>query len=879
MGTHPPQINMKTANKEHFIIIDGSSLLYRAFYAIPPLNTKEGVYTNAIYGFIRMFSKLYAELQPTKCAIAFDKSRHTFRTEIFSDYKGTREKTPLELKSQIPLLKEWSEAFGLPFLEVDNYEADDIIGTLSKQAALEKLHTTIVTGDRDALQLLGESTDVALTKKGISELVIYTVDKFKDEYGLAPDKLIDLKALMGDKSDNIPGIFGIGEKTALKLLHQYHSLEGIYDHLEEITAKKLSEKLHSGKEDAFLSYRLATINCAVPLTIKPLECNVEPDINALRDFCHHYELNSLLPKLTPNCQGEPAPQASLDKSYKDCLDTTTLAEFTKTLTQEKSFAYLPNVEGKIPHLQCRGLMCAFPDDNDIFYLPMDCIDEKLTVEMTATPSVTYNAKLSLHCSLPAEENNSDLLLFAYMLNAESGDFSLQAINEHYLGENFALPAEVSATEKLAVTLRYVSFFHLYDQMLPLMREKGLLSLYREVEFPLEKVLVTMEKTGIYINKDKLNSMSTEIAQIIDTLLDDIYALAEQKFNVNSPKQLAQILFEKLQLPVQKKTKTGYSTNAKVLEALLPYHPIIEKLLSYRQWTKLKSTYLDGLLPLIDKETQRIHTTFHQTTTVTGRLSSSDPNLQNIPVRTEAGKKIRSLFEPQIPYSLFLSADYSQIELRILAHLSQDTAFVEAFNLEQDIHSRTASEIFGVPLAAVTAEQRRHAKAINFGLVYGKSDYGLAQELHIPRKAAAAYIENYFLRYRGVKNYLDKIVQEAHEHGYTTTLFGRRRALSNINSKNFNLRTQAERMAMNTPIQGTAADIIKMAMLAVQKKLLQENLRSRLLLQVHDELVLETIPEELPLLKEILTTSMQNIVTLSVPLTIDINVGDNWATAK
>lgn len=872
-----------------FFIIDGSSLMFRAFFALPLLTTSSGKYINAIYGFTKMFLNVYEELQPQYVVVAFDKSRHTFRTELFKDYKGTRSKTPDELVSQIPILEQFTNAFGIKFIEVDNYEADDIIGTLATKAAAAGVESLVITGDRDALQLIRPNLKIVMTKKGVSDTLIYDDAVFQKEYGIEPKKLIDLKALMGDKSDNIPGVFGVGEKTALKLLIEYHSLTGIYDNLDKIGGKKLKEKLIKDKDMAFLSYKLATINCQMDLAFTPEDFVVTPDKKNLKVFCDEFELRNLwhsLEKLSGN-DNEKTVQNMKDVCTYQTVDEASIAAFVEKLKVADIFAYLPVFSGKVPHMDCHGFMFVQDVDGERQVVFVPCLSQfnKYIDELfhCAAIKVTYNLKNTLHCGYELSGKVMDIMVAAYMLNPAVNNYELANLSDKYLGEDIAVydmkGADATVEKQAAYYQQVLSLTKLADNMIHELHDKKIYALYENTELPLEKVLVSMEEYGVYINSDKLQAMSVEIGKTIEDLLTDIYKLAEVEFNVNSPKQLGEILFDKLGLPVQKKTKTGYSTNAEVLEILRPCHPIVDKILEYRMWNKLKSTYLDSMYDLIDEKTKRIHTTFNQTVTATGRLSSSDPNLQNIPVRTDAGKKIRSLFEPEEPYKLFLSADYSQIELRVLAHMSDDKTFIDAFCLNQDIHARTASEVFGVSFDEVTPQMRRQAKAINFGLVYGKSDYGLAQELNISRKEAADYINNYFARYEGVKKYLKEIVEQAHELGYTTTLFGRRRYLPGIKSNNGIIRKQNERMAMNTPIQGTAADIIKMAMIATWDKIHKLKLKSRILLQVHDELVIETVEEEVSTLKKILKETMQDVVDLKVPLTIDINTGTDWANTK
>ncbi|WP_294145061.1 DNA polymerase I [uncultured Selenomonas sp.] len=843
--------------KKRFVILDGSSLFFRAFFALPPLTSPTGEYTNAIFGFANMFLKLWEELKPDELVIAFDKSRHTFRTELYPEYKGTRDKTPDELKSQIPLLEAFADALGVTFLEKDNYEADDIIGTLATQAAAAGYDASVVTGDRDALQLVRPGLRVLMTKKGISDLKEYDEAAFTEEYQMEPLKLIDLKGLMGDTADNIPGVPGVGPKTATKLLLEYGTLENVLDHAGEVKGKKLQERLTTFAEQAQLSKTLATINCDVPDLDAPGAYSVHPDAAKFTTFCQRYNLKAvltrgkkLLAKLAAEEKGE-----SLTLS----ADGGTKAAPAKTGKGTKKAA------SDAP---------AMPDLSTIDVVMPD-------------GHIVFDWKDCLHAGLRFDDGKhvDDLKLMAYLLHPEATEYTIPALLAEFFPEEVQpetalLPPPMGEGDREAVE-RVVRAA--YQRLLPPMRAQldklGLTKLYEDIELPLVPVLFEMEQTGVFVNRDHLAEKAEVIGDRIKGLEDDIYTLAGKTFKINSPKQLGAVLFEDLGLPPVKKTKTGYSTNAEVLETLRYQHPIIECILSYRLWTKLKSTYLDGIAALIHPETGRVHTSFNQTVTATGRLSSSDPNLQNIPVRTEQGKEIRALFEPGEGYDAMLSADYSQIELRLLAHMSQDENFIEAFREGQDIHARTAAEVFHVPIEDVTSEERRRAKAVNFGIVYGISDYGLSRDLHISRKEAAGYIDEYFTRYPGVKAFMDKVVEEAHQTGAVTTMYGRRRELPAIHSKNFNQRSLAERMAMNTPIQGTAADIIKIAMIRASRMLKAANVKSRILLQVHDELVLEVVKEEIPKVTEILKEAMEHAADLSVPLVVDVNVGKNWAEAK
>jgi DNA polymerase-1 len=868
--------------QKRFIIIDGSSLMYRAFYALPLLTTANGEYTNAVYGFATMVTKLIDDLKPDLLVIAFDKGKKTFRNEMFAEYKGTRKPTPTELSAQIPLIHDLAGVFGIKLVEKAGFEADDIIGTLASKAAAAGHESIIVTGDRDALQLVGPNLTVMLTKKGISELECFDDAAIMAKYGLSPNALIDLKGLMGDSSDNIPGVPGVGEKTGLKLLLEYGSLENVLDHIEDVAGKKLKERLTENKELALLSKKLATIIRDMDIPFDEDEYEITPDVAKLKKFCLRYEFKSVaakIEKLFPEGDGLGFGTVveNLLPTFEKIDDPENLVVIADEVKAAKKIIFYPILIGKMPKIELKGMVLCL--EAGLVYVDAALRNWILIMELLSDPNVvkiTHDFKPLYHTGQVINGMIFDTMLAAYLLEPTETKYEISTLMEKYLNE-FSQPEQSDVIEHAVWASSCIR--DLYIPLQERLEKAQLMDLYQNIEAPLLQVLAEMEHNGVYVNRNHLEMMSAEIAVQIDELLKEIHVLAGLEFNVNSPKQLGEVLFERLQLPAAKKTKTGYSTNAEVLEELLPQHPIVAKVLEYRTWTKLKSTYLDGLVVLIDSETNRIHTSFNQMVTATGRLSSSDPNLQNIPVRTEAGKKIRELFEPGVGYQYLMSADYSQIELRVLAHMSEDKNFVEAFTHNQDIHTRTASEVFGIPMDEMTAEIRNKAKAVNFGIVYGISDYGLSRDLHISRKEAAHYIESYFDKCSGVKHFIDRVVEEAHTNGYVTTLFGRRRNLPAINSSNYNQRTLAERMAMNTPIQGTAADIIKKAMIEAYHELKQKKLKSRILLQVHDELVLEVIEEEIEIVSSILKDTMQNTVKLIVPLTIDIKVGVNWARAK
>jgi len=874
----------QNGKQKRFLVLDGSSLIFRAFYALPGLSDSHGQPTGAIFGFSNMLTKLMAEQQPDLMVLAFDKSRHTFRTERYADYKGTRDKTPEELLSQFPLLREFAANMGIPFLEKDNYEADDIIGTLATQAAAKGYDVRVITGDRDALQLVRPNLRVLLTKKGISEIKDYDTAAFEEEYGFEPLKLIDLKGLMGDTSDNIPGVPGVGPKTASKLLLAYGSVENVLAHVGEVSGKKLKENLQTYADQARLSKELATIELHVPdLAFAEEDYRIQPDMEKMQAFCDDHELRAVWrnferlygpAELALDLDGGENGAAAQDLSY-DLWDE----EAVKTAAKAPYLAVSGIFSGLAPFVSLEGLaVVAGPDAEKAGFVARDSAAFPALLQLLESDqqAVVFGLKRYDQAGLRGQKAFFDVELAAYLLEPERSKYALSELSQKYLQE--AAPESFDA-EKAQAVWEAKAISRLYPLLGAKLEEEKLTHLMDTIELPLVEVLAAMEQNGVYVNRAHLAEKTEEVADRLQKIEAAIYEMAGHDFNLNSPKQLGVVLFEELGLPVRKKTKTGYSTNAEVLESLRLEHPIIEQILAYRLWSKLKSTYLDGIAGLIRTDTGRIHTSFNQTVTATGRLSSSDPNLQNIPVRTEEGRMIRALFEPGEGYDYLLSADYSQIELRLLAHMSGDENFIDAFKRGQDIHARTAAEVFGIPLDEVTPELRRHAKAVNFGIVYGISDFGLARNLHISRKEAGDYISRYFERYPGVRAFMDKVVAEAHETGYVTTMFGRRRELPAIKSRNFNQRMLAERMAMNTPIQGTAADVIKLAMIAAYRKLREAGVKSRILLQVHDELVLEVKESEIETVQAILHEAMEHVVSLSVPLSIDVHWGRNWAEAK
>lgn len=894
-------------NKKKFFILDGSSLLYRAFYALPLLETENGVYTNAIVGFSNMLFKLLTDWQPAALVIAFDKGKHTFRTDMFADYKGTRKPMPEELRSQVPLLHEMAEAWNIPLVEMAGYEADDIIGTLANKAVEAGMSAYVVTGDRDALQLVKPDLTVLFTKKGISDIVLYDVAKFQEEYqGLSPVQLIDLKGLMGDNSDNIPGVPKVGPKTAMKLIAAYGSVEQVLLHIEEISGKALQERLRDNQQQAVLSKKLAAIKLDVPVEYQEAEFALDAKAGALTAFYQKYQMRSLarqvgkLSDIIGGGTGEEQEAEAQPLLPVPQLREATALETGREMYQQavkagKAFV-IGDFQGIVPNKKL--VAAAVVIGSQLYYCPMskeethgmDTLFGDLEPEVN--PGWDYvlklladkdiakyicDAKGFYHSGIQLAGNIWDASLMGYLINPASNKYTMPELMHSY--DAGVQEPEEAWTDSMKLGWQCYGLAQIGERLQKKLMLFDLWSLYQEIEFPLVQVLAAMEQAGIYLNRESLARQTREAGSIIADLEQEIYDLAGRQFNIASPKQLGVILFEELGLPVIKKTKTGYSTNVEVLNELYNLHPIIEKILAYRQWTKLKSTYMDGIAPLIDREDGRVHTSFNQTATATGRLSSSDPNLQNIPVRRQEGRHIREMFEPGQGYDLLVSADYSQIELRVLADMSQDENFLRAFRHNEDVHARTAAEVFGVAVENVDSELRRKAKAVNFGIIYGMSDFGLAQDLHISRKEAKEYINKYFAKCQGVKAFIDKVVTEAHDNGYVLTKFGRRRDLPEIRSTNFQRRSLAERMAMNTPIQGTAADIIKLAMIRTYKALQEAGLKSRMLLQVHDELVLEVPQEELPQVKALLKQSMEQATELQVPLTIDINAGKNWAEAK
>ncbi|MGN7358135.1 DNA polymerase I [Paenibacillus sp. SAF-054] len=884
------------------ILIDGNSIIYRAFFAMPPLTNTKGLHTNAVYGFTNMLLRLIEDHKPTHMMVAFDAGKITFRHEGYQEYKGGREKTPPELSEQFPLLKELLQGFGISQFELSGYEADDIIGTVSRIAEEAGHEILVVTGDKDMLQLASDHVQVGLTRKGVTEIETYAPAQIEERYGLTPLQIIDLKGLMGDASDNIPGIPGVGEKTALKLLHQFGSVEDVLANTSELKGK-MKEKIETHADDAVMSKKLATIYREVPLD-KSFD---EMVFGGLQEetagpALAKLEFKSLLERLSFKADGSsadhPAQEQVPAKEIKvEIMDEGNIGMLIEAL--EAIEALHVETNGENPHhADVIGAVFSTPEQH--YYVPYELLRAEAAEpvrQWLADPSISkrgydlHRTDLALHWKgIEFAGASFDVQLAAYLLDPTESNQNVHALAAKYglqmlaadedvfgKGAKYKLPEADVLSKHLAA--KSSAILNLVPQQERELEANEMASLFHDLEMPLSRILADMEKQGISVNKDDLTELGKEFEAQISALVTEIYEIAGTEFNLNSPKQLGEILFVKLGLPVVKKTKTGYSTDAEVLEKLAPYHDIVRLILQYRTIAKLQSTYVEGLLKEISPETGKVHTYYRQTIAATGRLSSQFPNLQNIPIRLEEGRKIRKVFVPSEPDWYILAADYSQIELRVLAHISDDTGLKEAFLHDMDIHTKTAMDVFGVQADEVDSNMRRSAKAVNFGIVYGISDYGLSQNLNITRKEAARFIDQYFDAFGGVRRYMDDIVRDAKRDGYVTTLLERRRYLPEINASNFNLRSFAERTAMNTPIQGTAADIIKLAMVHMDAALAEKKLKSRMLLQVHDELVFEVPADELEIMKKLVPETMEKALALSVPLKADVSYGTNWYEAK
>ena len=876
------------------VIIDGNSIINRAFYALPEMSNKEGLKTNAIYGFTNMLLKIIDTYNPTHISVAFDRKAPTFRHIEFKEYKAGRKKMPDELREQFEPLKDLLDKFNIHRLEIDGYEADDIIGTVSKIAEDNGFKVYIVTGDKDAIQLASNKTTTLITKKGVGEVEEYDYDSVIEKYEMTPTQFIDLKGLMGDKSDNIPGVPGIGEKTGIKLIKEFSSIEGIFDNIDSIKGST-KKKLEENKELAIMSKKLATIIRDVPV-----EFNLEEleygnyNTKDILDVFKYLGFTSLIPRIGNLDESEEiVNEANVEISKLEDID-----EFINKV-KENNELIIKTVtrEGNILDKRIKYIFLSV-DGKKIYYVEEDSI-YKLEYIFTSNEikKLGYNLKddyISLKpYGIKLENIYFDITIAEYLIDSMSStSYECSAIAMKYLTKKVKTKEELLGKGVKAKKYQDLDFEELSSHIsqiidtvknvMPIMeenlKESNMDGLLYHVEMPLVEVLADMEYEGVKVDKEKLNELGSQFKEIIKKLESEIYKISGEEFNINSPKQLGVILFEKLGLPVIKKTKTGYSTNAEVLDKLKDQSPIIDKIIEYRQIVKLNSTYVEGLLSIINPIDGRIHSSFNQTITTTGRISSTEPNLQNIPVKLEMGRNIRKVFISDKGCKL-VDADYSQVELRVLAHMSQDETMIDAFKHNEDIHTKTASQVFNVSMDEVTSKQRSDAKAVNFGIVYGKSDFGLSEDLNIPVKQAKEYIENYFNKYNKIKEFMDNIIDDASSNGYVTTILNRRRYIPEIKSSNFMLRNAGKRAAMNAPIQGSAADIIKIAMINVYKKLEENNLKSKLILQVHDELIVEAVDSEIDIVKKIVKDEMENAVCLDVNLDVDLNIGESWYDTK
>ena len=877
------------------VLIDGHSILNRAFYGVPDLTNAAGLHTNAIYGFLNILFKILDEESPDYLTVAFDVKAPTFRHEMFKEYKGTRKPMPEELREQVPVMKEVLQAMGIRIIEQAGYEADDLLGTIAKRAEAGGIDVSLVSGDRDLLQIATDRIRIRIpkTKGGRTEIENYYAADVEAKYQVNPVQFIDLKALMGDTADNIPGVPKVGEKTATDLMVQFGSLDGIYEHIDEVTKKSVKESLIQNKDLAYLSRELATIKLDSPLTYTLEEARVGNFFNeASYILFKKLEFKNLLNKFEKGVSNE-----EISASFHLVENLAEVeALFTRVLSDKDRQIGLKVVKEAGRHGELLGVALHLQEEGSFLvlkqgFLTEDYLKEKIALLGAQCRIATADIK-SEYAYLQAQDTDRffDVILAAYLLNPLKNDYTVEDIANEYL--NLMLPEKGQAFGRLSFKdalnekpedfLKYCCFeAYVCAQAAVCLQQKleetQMDRLMREIEMPLTLVLFSMEEEGIRVNPEALKDYGEALSGKITELEQEIYSEAGCEFNINSPKQLGEILFEKMGLPGGKKTKSGYSTAADVLEKLSGEYPVVKHILEYRGLTKLKSTYADGLAAYIEDE-NRIHSTFNQTITATGRISSTEPNLQNIPIRMELGRQIRKVFIPKDGYC-FMDADYSQIELRVLASMSGDERLIEAYRSHADIHRTTASQVFHIPFEEVTDLQRRNAKAVNFGIVYGISSFGLSEDLSISRKEAAAYIEQYFETYPQVKQFIDSLVKDAKKNGYAVTLYGRRRPVPELFSSNFMQRSFGERVAMNSPIQGTAADIIKIAMIRVFERLKKEGLKSKLILQVHDELLIETALEEEEQVRMILEEEMVHASSLAVELEIDLHVGINWYEAK
>jgi DNA polymerase I len=876
--------------EKKLILIDGNSIAYRAFFALPLLNNNKGIHTNAIYGFTMILMKIIEDEQPTHIMVAFDAGKTTFRHQTFTEYKGGRQKTPPELSEQFPIIHELLDAYGIARYQLENYEADDIIGTLTRQAELDGFKVKVISGDKDLTQLSSPQTTVCITRKGITDIEEYTPEHINEKYGLSAGQIIDMKGLMGDASDNIPGVPGVGEKTAIKLLKEFATLEQLLGSIEKVTGNKLKEKLLEFKDQAMMSKQLATIFTEAPVELQLSEIEYEgPHINEVINLFKELEFQSLLDRMGT----ELLEEHSVELEH---MELQIVEDISDDIITDETALYIEILDDNYHRADIIGFSLANETGNYFISTgnALKSAKFKQWAEDESKRKTVYDAKRSVvslrQQNIELRGINFDLLIASYIINpAEAvNDIAVIAKRYGYLNvqsdESFygkgvkrVIPEEGKLADHLV--RKAYAMKELTVKIMQELTENQQFELFTELEMPLSLILAQMEYQGVKIDVDRIQKMGDENIAQLARLESKIHRLAAEEFNINSPKQLGVILFEKLGLQTIKKTKTGYSTSADVLEKLQHDHEIIEEILHYRQLGKLQSTYIEGLLKVVNPKTHKIHTRFNQALTQTGRLSSTDPNLQNIPIRLEEGRKIRQAFVASEPDWLIFAADYSQIELRVLAHIACDEKLIEAFKKGLDIHTQTAMDVFHVEKEAVTANMRRQAKAVNFGIIYGISDYGLSQNLGITRKDAGKFIDRYLKSYPKVKDYMEEIVKDAKQKGFVSTLLQRRRYIPEITSRNFNIRSFAERTAMNTPIQGSAADIIKKAMIDMAERLKTEGVRAKLLLQVHDELIFEAPKDEIEILKKIVPDVMENAIQLNVPLKVDYAYGPTWFDAK
>lgn len=862
------------------LILDSNSILNRAFYGVRYLSAKDGTPTNAIYGFLNILLKLIKEQEPDYICAAFDVKAPTFRHKQYEGYKAQRKPMPEGLAAQMPLAKDVLRAMGVTILEKEGYEADDIIGTVARLCEESEISCFIATGDKDDLQLASDKTKVILTvtKSGYNETIIYDDKAVKEKYHVTPTEFIDVKALMGDPSDNIPGVKGVGEKTAMSLIEKHHSIEYIYENIDDIGLKgAMLQKMKDGREMAFMSKELATINRNTPIEFNAEECVFDGFENngELYEILKRLELNSIIKKLDLS-GGDNV------KESEDIFKDFSYQVGDKNMISGDKVTVVLDFDGDNISSAAVGV-----GNNAVVLNEQDDIKELLEDDSIA--KVMFDVKeaiVKLNGRIDIKNISDDTAIAAYLVDPAKNEYTIEKLASEYFGTVIEKPevkqlsllddVETDRSEYLAKCA--VALGVLNERIGDKIKENGQEKLYNEVELPLVTVLAHLEINGFLVDDNQLKEFADKLGEKIDALTNEIYMLAGEEFNINSPKQLGVILFEKLELKPVKKTKTGYATNADVLEKLRDKHPIVNFIMEYRQLAKLKSTYCDGLTAVVNPNTHRIHSVFTQTVTVTGRLSSTEPNLQNIPTRTELGREIRKMFVAKDGYVL-VDADYSQIELRVLAHIANDETMINAFRNNEDIHAVTASQVLGIPLEDVTKEQRSSAKAVNFGIVYGIGEFSLAQDLHISVKEAKAYIESYLEKYHGVRNYMEGIKEQAKKDGYVKTMLNRIRYIPELKSPNYNIRQFGERVALNTPIQGTAADIIKLAMVRVDNRLINEGLKSKLILQVHDELIVEAHKDEVDKVKQILSEEMQGAMELNVPLKVDMSTGHSWYDAK